>query len=96
VIASTLTNAELIDVAFDPIRHYGRDSALIVHGLLEVIAVLASGADAISRQALARQAHMIRNASVEIFQEPWDRQRIEQKLLAAEAALAQPLGGAAQ
>jgi uncharacterized membrane protein len=57
VIASTLTNAELIDVAFDPIRHYGRDSALIVHGLLEVIAVLAPGADAISRQAGATGAH---------------------------------------
>ena len=49
VIAPTLTNAELIDVAFDPIRHYGRDSALVVHGLFDMILVLAPSADA--RQA---------------------------------------------
>ena len=90
VIASTLTNAELIDIAIDPIRHYGRDSALIVHGLLEFIAVLAPGADAASRQALARQAQMIRDAGAEVFREPWDRERIERKATAAEAALARP------
>ena len=90
MIASTLTNAELIDIAIDPIRHYGRDSALIVHGLLEFIAVLAPGADAASRQALARQAQMIRDAGAEVFREPWDRERIERKATAAEAALARP------
>jgi uncharacterized membrane protein len=93
VIASALTDAELIDVAFDPIRHYGRDSALIVHGLLEVIVVLAPGADAGSRAALARQAQMIRDASFEAFAEPWDRERIAKKIQAAEAALDRPLAG---
>jgi uncharacterized membrane protein len=91
VIASTLTNAELIDVAFDPIRHYGRDSALVVHGLFDMILVLAPSADAASRLALARQARMIRDASCEAFAEPWDRERIARKLQAVETALGQAL-----
>jgi uncharacterized membrane protein len=91
VIAPTLTNAELIDVAFDPIRHYGRDSALVVHGLFDMILVLAPSADAASRLALARQARMIRDASCEASAEPWDRERIARKLQAVEAALGQAL-----
>ena len=91
VIASTLTNAELVDIAFDAIRHYGRDSAIVVHGLLEMIAVVAPSADAASRAALARQARMIRDASLEAFAEPWDRERIARKLQAVETALGQAL-----
>jgi uncharacterized membrane protein len=72
------------DVAFDPIRHYGRDSALVVHGLFDMILVLAPGAD-------ARQARMIRDASCEAFAEPWDRERIARKLQAVETALGQAL-----
>lgn len=60
VIGEAVTFRELVDIAFDQIRHYGCKDAAVTRRLLEVIAQIASySQDAQQRAALRRQAELI-------------------------------------
>jgi uncharacterized membrane protein len=64
VVGEPLTFTGLVDAAFDQIRHYSEGSPAVRNHLLEIIAVVAEAtASPENRQALERQAAMIKQGS---------------------------------
>lgn len=80
VIAEPVTFRELVDIAFDQIRHYGRSDTAVTKRLLETIAQIATCCqDDEQHAALRRQAEMIWRGSQESIPEPQDRAAVEQR-----------------
>lgn len=98
---SAVRFADLVDVAFNQIRQYGRGSAAVTIRMLESIAAIAPFTDAAKqREALERQAQMIHRGSREGLPEPNDRadvdRRFSRALMALEAAEGSRRGAAAK
>lgn len=87
VIAEPVSFAQVVDVAFDQIRQYGRTSVAVTNHLLETIATIGqlSQADE-QRAALLRQAEMI-GRSQDGFPESLDRAEVRARHHAAVHAL---------
>ena len=79
VIAKGTTFADLADAAFNPIRHYGRSSALVTVRLLKTLAVITEHIRSEEdRQTLLRHAIMIERASGEALVEQAERDTLEE------------------
>jgi uncharacterized membrane protein len=92
VIAESVSFAQVVDVAFDQIRQYGRTSVAVTNHLLETIATIGglSQADE-QRAALLRQAEMI-GRSQEGFPEALDRAEVRARYHAAVQTLIRVAG----
>jgi uncharacterized membrane protein len=78
VIAFPTTFEAVLDIAFDPIRHYGRASATVLARMLGVIAAITDAATRErDRAALQRHAERVLRAARESLPEPDDRAAIE-------------------
>jgi uncharacterized membrane protein len=100
VIAKGTTFTDLADDAFNPIRQYGRSSALVTIRLLKILAVVAEHVRTEEdRQALLRHALMIERASREALAEPAERDAIEDrywgvlKVLGQDRSVPESIGG---
>ncbi len=74
VIVETLTFKRLVDVSFDKIRNYARDSPSVTLRMLEVIIIILKRTRThAQREALLRQAEMIVHGSETGLMEEYDR-----------------------
>lgn len=88
VVADAVTFAGVTNAAFNQIRHYSRSSTAVTISLLETIAVIAQCAQRQEdRQALRRQALMIKRGSDTALPEEQDRKEVEQHYQIALRAL---------
>lgn len=88
VIAKVTSFAELTNVAFEPIRQYGRSSALVDIRLLDTLSVIAAHVRREQdRRALVRHAHMIERASREALAEQVERNAVEERYYSVLKAL---------
>lgn len=79
VIAKGATFAGITDAAFNPIRQYGRSSALVTLRLLDMLAVIAEHVRREEdRQALVRHALLIERASRDALKEQVERETVEE------------------
>lgn len=91
VIACPVTFPELVDVAFDQIRHYGRSSATVLIRLLETIVAIARNVNREEdRQALLRHISLILEAGTIGLEEKVARSEVEKQCLIALNALEHP------
>lgn len=80
VVSNTVTFSGLVERAFDQIRRYAASDVAVTVRLLEVIAVvLARARSDDQREALVRQADIIRRASQRVIEEEADRTDIEDR-----------------
>ena len=78
-MADSVTFEGLVEAAFNQIRQYGRSSVAVTIRLLETIAVIAAHVHTQSeREALRKQAKMIKQGSDEAIPEEHDRQDVEE------------------
>ncbi len=88
LVIPTPAVAQLLDLAFDQARHYGRSDPHVPLELLEVMTSV--GVRALHpglRQALLRHAVRVRDVSLDALQHESDRRRLETAFDAAEAVL---------
>lgn len=79
LMADSVTFEGLVETAFNQIRQYGRSSVAVTIRLLETIAVIAAHTHIqTEREALRRQAKMIKQGSDEAIPEERDRQDVEE------------------
>jgi uncharacterized membrane protein len=102
VIAKGTAFADVADTAFDPIRQYGRSSALVTIRLLTTLGVVAEHVRREEdRQALVRHALMIERASRDALAEEAERSAVEEryysvlKLLGEERSLREAVSSSA-
>lgn len=82
------TFPEMVDIAFDQIRHYGRDSTTVTLRMLDSVATVLHFAEGdTDRAALLRQAEMIRRGARETLPEPQDLQEVELRYGAVQRVL---------
>ncbi len=80
VVSDPVTFDGIVDAAFNQIRQHGRSDVAVTIRLLEVIAIVLVRAKSYSqRQALIRQAEMIKRGSDEAIPEENDRRDITQR-----------------
>jgi uncharacterized membrane protein len=80
MISDAVTFAGLINASFDQIRQYGKSDVAVTIRLLEVIAIiLARATTTEQKDALVRQADMIKRASEEAIPEANDRQDVDKR-----------------
>ena len=85
---SAVRFADLVNVAFNQIRQYGRGSAAVTMRMLESIAAIAPFAAAEKKcEALERQAQMIHRGSREGLPEANDRANVDRRFSRALMAL---------
>ena len=91
LIAHAVTFEGLVETAFNQIRQFCRSSPAVTIRLLETIAVIAAHADTqTEREALRKQAKMIKQGSDEAISEEHDRQDVEERYQIIERILKQP------
>ncbi|NJP12165.1 MAG: DUF2254 domain-containing protein [Leptolyngbyaceae cyanobacterium RU_5_1] len=91
VIAEPVTFEQLVDAAFNQIRHYGRSDADVTIRLLDAIALVAHHTHHSTQQTvLQRHADMILRGSQEGLAEELDRQALQERYYRATKALKQP------
>lgn len=96
LVTYPLTYARLVDASFSRIRQYGRGCVPVLLRLLEVIAALGHQVEVEAhRDALLRQARMIKRASDESVPEPEDRTVINARFRAAVRVLTAPRAASA-
>ncbi len=84
----TPTVSELLDLAFDQVRHYGRSDPHVPLELLETMTAVGIRARQPGlRRDLIRHAGIIRHAAVEALAEEADRERVEAAYETAKAVL---------
>ncbi len=77
VISKALTFGGLVNEAFNQIRRHGRGDVAVMIRLLEVIAsIIVRTTTEDQRQALIRQAEMVKNTSADVIPEAQDREDI--------------------
>jgi uncharacterized membrane protein len=80
IISDIVTFADVIDTAFNQIRQHSRNNVAVTIRLLESLAVIAARAHTIEqRNAIARQTHMVKQASEAAIPEAQDRQDINRR-----------------
>ncbi len=80
VISQSTTFEGVINKAFDQIRQHSRADVAVTIRLLEVLAVIgARTQQQPQREALLRQANMIKRASAEAISEPYDRVDVDSR-----------------
>ncbi|MGR9085894.1 MAG: DUF2254 domain-containing protein [Gammaproteobacteria bacterium] len=80
LMTDSVTFQGIVEAAFNQIRQYGRSSAAVTIRLLETLAVIASHARTqTDREALRRQAVMVKKGSDESLPEEHDRRDVEQR-----------------
>uniref|UniRef100_C6E1C0 DUF2254 domain-containing protein n=1 Tax=Geobacter sp. (strain M21) TaxID=443144 RepID=C6E1C0_GEOSM len=97
VITVGATFPELLDCAFDQIRHYGRSSVPVLRRIAATLGSIASHVvREEDRQALTRHVHLLREAGCEGVPEPAGRAEVEKACSAALEALTitRAIGGA--
>lgn len=88
IVAVGATFPELLDIAFDQIRHYGRSSAPVLRRIAVTLAAIASYVvREEDRQALSRHVHLLREAAGAAVQEPAALVEVEKACSAALRAL---------
>jgi uncharacterized membrane protein len=102
IIAKGTAFADVADTAFNPIRQYGRSSALVTIRLLTTLGVIAEHVRReADRQALVRHALMIERASRDALAEQAERNAVEErywsvlKLLGEERSLREAVSSSA-
>lgn len=91
VIAPSPSFPAMLDAGFDQIRQHGRSSVAVTIRLMETLAVIATFAHRPDdRDALLRQAQMIRRAAWLSFTEQEDRETLEAPYQAVKQGLAAP------
>jgi len=80
LMANPVTFEGLVEASFNQIRQYGRSSVAVTIRLLETIAVIAAHATTQpEREALRKQAKMIKQGGDEAIPEDHDRQAVEER-----------------
>lgn len=88
VIAAPIRFDELVDAAFDQIRHYGRDNLVVMGRLLETLArVGEAAADEWRRTPLLRQARLAYEGSRDALSTDGDRETLDERYQATLARM---------
>ena len=89
IVAEITSLADLADVAFPPIRHYGRAGMMVMRRLLDALADIAGHVQSEEdRDALRAHAQLIERDSLEALSNPQDREIIEARYRKVLKALA--------
>jgi uncharacterized membrane protein len=89
IVAETIRLSDLADVAFPPIRHYGRTSMIILQRLLDALADVAEHVQGEEdRDTLRWHAQLIQRDGLEVLSNPQDREIIETRYRKVLEALA--------
>lgn len=95
MVARSLDFTGLVDAAFSQIRQYGAQSPSVAIRLLEILREMAFViSDETGRQPLLHHARMVREDALRQTRQKADRDRIEDRYLAAVASLSVSAGGA--
>jgi uncharacterized membrane protein len=83
VVAAPVRFDELVDAAFDQIRHYGRDNLVVMGRLLDTLARVGEAAADARRAPLLRQARLAYEGSRDALPTDGDRATLEERYHAA-------------